>query len=113
MSSLAEMRKELREMRKEKVKPVSRMKKADIATEIEKLREKRETTPPVASVRGAGVKKSESAVESIKKAKETEFPVKPSKKEVKAEKPAKGDKKPKMTKAQMLEMNNGMYSDEE
>ena len=119
MSDLAEMRKQLRELRKDHVKPVSRMKKSDIATEIERLREKRETTAPVASVRGAGVKKSEAAVESIKKAKASEFPVKPSKKEAtasKAEAPkAKGEKTPKakMSKAQMMAMLQEMSSDEE
>lgn len=111
MSSLAEMRKELRELRKGHVKPVSRMKKADIATEIEKLREKRETTAPVASVRGAGVKKSESAVETVKKAKASEFPVKPSKKEVKMEKP-KAEKK-KVSKSALRAMLEEMESSDE
>lgn len=115
MSDLAEMRKQLRELRKDHVKPVSRMKKSDIATEIERLREKRETTAPVASVRGAGVKKSEAAVESIKKAKASEFPVKPSKqsKEAKAEAPkAKGEKK-KVSKSALRAMLETMESSDE
>jgi hypothetical protein len=66
--SLAELRKELKELRKEHVKPVSKMKKMDVAHELERLREKRETTAPVASThsekerpmepRAGGVKES-------------------------------------------------------
>ena len=113
MPSLQEMREELRELRKSSAshKPISRLRKADIATEIERLREKRETTAPVASTRGAGVKKSEAAVESIKKAKESEFPVKPSKKEVKAADP-KPEKK-RMSKSALRQMLDEMTSDEE
>jgi hypothetical protein len=110
-SDLAEMRKQLRELRRDHVKPVSRMRKADIATEIEKLREKRETTPPVASVRGAGVKKSEAAAESIQQAKRMEFPVKPSKKAVAEAKPVA--EKKRMSKKELMEMISGMSSDEE
>ena len=53
------------------------MKKADIATEIERLKGKRETTPAVASTKGATVKASKSAVESVKEAKASEFPIAP------------------------------------
>lgn len=113
MSSLAEMRKELRELRKDHVKPVSRMRKGDIASEIEKLREKRETTAPVASTRGAGVRKSEVAVESIKKAKESEFPVKPSKKEAKMEKPKADASKKKMSKSTLRALLEEMSSSDE
>lgn len=113
MSNLAEMRKQLRELRRDHVKPVSRMKKADIATEIEKLREKRETTPPVAAVRGAGVRKSEAAVESIKAAKRDEFPVKPSKSAKEPKAPAPKAEKARLSKAQMLAMISEMSSDEE
>ena len=79
MSSLSDMRKELREMRKETVKPVSRMKKGDIAGEIARMREKRETTPAPAAVPSAPPKKLKSSVESIKEAKKHEFPVAPEK----------------------------------
>ena len=79
MTSLAEMRKELRDMRKETVKPVSRMKKGDIAGEIARMREKRETTPSAAAVPSAPPKKMKSSVESIKDAKAKEFPVSPEK----------------------------------
>lgn len=111
------MRKQLRELRKEAVKPVSKMRKADIASEIERLGEKRETTPPVASVGGAPPKKRAPAVESIKKAKMTEFPVKPSdggsKGKVKAP-PSAAAPKAKLSKAQMMAMLSEMSdSDEE
>lgn len=76
--SLKELRDELRALRKDAVKPVSRMRKADIASELEKLRGKREETPPVASVHGAKPKKQEAKIADVKKAKEAEFPVKPS-----------------------------------
>lgn len=77
MADLKSLRDELRKLRKDSVKPVSRMKKADIATEIEKLKNKREETPAVASTKGATVKASKSAVESVKEAKASEFPVAP------------------------------------
>jgi len=82
---LADMRKELRELRKEHVKPVSRLRKADIASELEKLRHKTDTTPLVAATPGTPAKKAKATVESITKAKEAEFPVKPSKETVAVE----------------------------
>ena len=115
MSSLKEMRDELRALRKESVKPVSKMRKGDIAAELEKMRETREETPPVAAVGGAKTKKLAPATESVKKAKEKEFPVRPSDGEKKAKKsapaaaPAKA--KPKMTKAMLRAMMEGMASD--
>ena len=75
--SLAEMRKQLRELRKDMAKPVSRMKKADIASELEKIRGKREETPPVASTVGAKPKKMEAKIADVKVAKEQGFPTKP------------------------------------
>lgn len=75
--SLADLRKELKALRKEYVKPVSRMRKGDISAELERLRGKREETPPVASTLGANPKKSKSEVENIKEAKAKEFPMKP------------------------------------
>jgi len=76
--SLAEMRKELRELRKESVKPVSRLRKADVSAELERLRNKTETTPLVAATPRTPAKKVKSAVEDIKDAKEAQFPMKPS-----------------------------------
>ena len=69
MSSLAEMRAELREMRKEHVKPVSRMRKGDISVEIERLRHMRETTPAPAATPSAAPRKQEPSVEGVKDAK--------------------------------------------
>jgi hypothetical protein len=75
--SLKDMRDELRALRKESVKPVSRMKKGDVLLELEKLRGKREDTPPVASTVGAKPKKMAAKIDDIKVSKEKEFPVKP------------------------------------
>ena len=61
-------------LRKEKVKPVSRMKKGDISAEIEKLRVGREETPAAAAVPSAPVRKRKAAVETVKQAKAMEFP---------------------------------------
>ena len=74
------MRDELRELRKTSgVRPVSKMKKTEIALELEKLRGRREETPPVASTRGEKPKKMESKISDVKVAKEKEFPVAPAK----------------------------------
>jgi hypothetical protein len=97
MSSLAEMRKQLREARKETVKPVSRMKKGDVLMELEKLKNKREETPPVASTGGAKPKKMEAVQSDVKVAKEKGFPTKPVE-EAKAKKD-KGSAVPKTTVA--------------
>ena len=77
MPSAAELRAELRALRKEHVRPVSRMKMGDISSEIDKLRGMREETPAAAAVPSAPLRKSKAAVESIKEAKAAEFPVKP------------------------------------
>jgi hypothetical protein len=75
---LKDMRDELRELRKTTgMRPISKMKKEDISREIERLKVGRETTPAVAAVPSAPLKKSKSAVESIKEAKRAEFPVMP------------------------------------
>lgn len=111
MSDLAEMRKQLRELRKGVVKPVSRMRKGDIAAEIERLRGNREETPASAAVPSAGKRVAKAATESIKEAKAKEFPVKPSKGEAKA--PPAAPKKAKMSKADMLKMISELTSDEE
>ena len=113
MSSLKEMRDELRRMRKESVKPVSKMRKGDVAAEIEKMREMREEVAPVASTKGAPRRKSEAAAESVKAAKATEFPVKPSKKAVKMEEPKPEPKAPRMSKAILRRMVDELSSDEE
>ena len=103
--SLSELRKELKELRKEHVKPVSRMKKGDIAAELEKLRERRETVPPVAATEGAPSAKMAPKKSNVKVSKEKEHPVAP----VAAPKPAKKG----MSKAMMRAMLDEMTSDEE
>ena len=95
--SLKEMRDELRSLRKEAVKPVSKLKKGDVLLELEKLRGKRETTAPVAATEGAKPKKMESKIADVKVAKEQGFPSKPVE-EVKAKK-SKGSAVPKTTVA--------------
>lgn len=77
MSSLAEMRNELRELRKShpEHKPVSKMRKADISSMIQKLKVNREETPDVAYASSNSAKMYKSASESIKKAKAEEFPL--------------------------------------
>ena len=81
MPSAAELRAELRILRKEHVRPVSRMKVGDISSEIDKLRGMREETPASAAVPSAPLRKSKASVESIKEAKAAEFPVKPADKD--------------------------------
>jgi hypothetical protein len=75
--SAKELRDQLRELRKEAVKPVSKMRKEDVSKEIEKLRELRGDTAPVASTPMGPIKASKAAAETIKEAKRTEFPVEP------------------------------------
>ena len=53
------------------------MKKGDVLLELEKLRGKREDTPPVASTVGAKPKKMVAKIDDIKVSKEKEFPVQP------------------------------------
>lgn len=77
MPTAAELKAELRALRKEAVKPVSRMKVVDVATEIQRLKGMREITPAVASVPSSKNKGAKSSVETIQEAKAKEFPVKP------------------------------------
>ena len=81
--SAADLRKELRELRKESVKPVSKMRVGDVSAEIERLRNDRETTPAAAAVPNVPAKSMGSSVKSIKEAKRMEFPVAPSDSNVK------------------------------
>ena len=119
--SLADMRKELRELKKAHEKPVSRMKKSDISMELERLRHHREVTPAPAAVPSAPPKSVKSKVESVKEAKKAEFPVAPAdvpKKAAKAPKVTAGKVKDvvadkvKMSKAKLLAMIQGMSDDE-
>ena len=120
--SLADMRKELRELKKTHEKPVSRMKKHDVSAELERLRHFREVTPAAAAVPSQPPKVMKSKVESVKEAKKKEFPVAPAdvpKKAAKAPAPSKGKVKDvvadkvKMNKKQLLAMIQGMDSDAE
>ena len=63
-----ELRDELRTLRKESIKPVSKMGFKDISAEIERLKVSREETPPVASTTGGSLKQTRKAVESVKEA---------------------------------------------
>lgn len=75
---MKEMRDELRELRKATgARPISKMKKEDVSREIERLKVGREETPAVAAVPSAPLKKSVSAVETVKEAKMKQFPHKP------------------------------------
>lgn len=75
--SLADMRKELRELRKNHVKPISKMRKSDIHSELERLREKRETTAPVAATHAEKARPSEPRASSYHESRESEHKVKP------------------------------------
>lgn len=117
--SAAELRKELRELRKEHVKPVSRMRMGDISNEIEKLRGMREETPAVAAVPSAPPRKLKAAVESVKEAKRSEFPVAPAEmgaksKKVVVKKAAAEPEKKKSTKlGKLMKMLEEMSDTEE
>jgi hypothetical protein len=77
--SVKELRDELRALRKEAgARPISKMKKGDISSEIERLKAGRETTAAVAATPSGPKKMAKAAAESIKEAKRSEFPVMPS-----------------------------------
>ena len=82
MPSAKDLKNELRDLRKTHpdYMPVSKLKKADVSSQIERLKMKREETPAVAAVPSAPLRKSKAAVETIKEAKASEFPVKPAEK---------------------------------
>jgi len=121
--SAAELRAELRALRKEKVKPISRMRVGDISAEIEALKTHREETPAPAATPAGRPRSLAPAVESIKKAKEKEFPVAPASEGTKKGMPRKtarkayedtpAEKKKDGTKAKLLKMLAAMESDEE
>lgn len=78
MPSAKELKDELRKLRKESVKPVSKMRIADVASEIERLKAKREDTPlPAATPAEKAPKKMIAKIKDVKEAKETEFPTAP------------------------------------
>ena len=77
MPSASDLKAELRQLRKEALKPVSRMKVADIATEIQRLKGVREETPLPAATPSAPPKRAKASVESIKEARASDFPTQP------------------------------------
>jgi|694.fasta_scaffold07436_12 archaellum component FlaC len=101
--SAAELRKELKELRKEHVKPVSKMRMGDISSEIQKLRSMREETPAVDSVPSAPVRKLKAAAETIKEAKRSEFPVAPADSGAAAKKAVKPSAVPEKKKNSKLD----------
>ena len=122
--SLADMRAELRALRKESVRPVSRMKKGDVSAELERLRAMREETPHAAAVPSVKTKSApEPAKKFLKAAKETEFPHSKMGHPATAHKHAEAHnagkvaappkKKSALTKAQLRAMLDEMTSDEE
>ncbi len=118
MPSLSELRAELKELRKSSLgeRPVSRMTKGDISAQIEHMKRMRSETPAVAAVPSAPLRKSKAAVETIKEAKATEFPIMPAprtaapKRGMKA--PAAADKKPSKME-RLMKMLEESSSDEE
>jgi hypothetical protein len=120
----SELVSELRALRKEQVKSISKMKMGDTASEIERLKVMRAEVPPVASIPSVPESKSrmKPAVESVKSAKREEFPVMPSKaKESKRKKSALPPKAPskkksapiKKSKAERMAELEAETSDEE
>ena len=75
--SAKELRAELRSLRKDHVKPVSRMPVKDVSAEIEMLKMRRNETPAVAATPSTVSRAMKSTSESIKDAKMGEFPVAP------------------------------------
>lgn len=63
--SAADLRNELRELRKEHIKPVSKMPKKDVAAEIQRLKVAREETPAVAATKAAPKAVSKKEVEPL------------------------------------------------
>ena len=125
MPSAKELKDELRQLRKSHpdYMPISKLKKGDISSQIERLKAGREETPAPAAVPSASLKKSQAAVETIKEAKRMEFPQKPSSKAEKSVKKSttdagrsaaaeKGEKK-KSKLDRLMEMMDQMSSSDE
>ena len=114
------MRKELRELRKSSgARPISKMKKGDVAKELERLRESRETTAPVAATHSEKPRKMVPRAQHMEESMETEHKMKPAPAAAKG-KPVLGKKSGPAKKSgssrleKLLEMMEGMSdSDEE
>lgn len=113
MADLKNLRDELRNLRKEHVKPVSRMRKGDISAELDRLRKGREETAAAAAVPSAPLKKSKAAVETIKEAKSKEFPVKPTAEKSAPKKAAAAAPKKKSKMDRLMAMMNQMSDTDE
>jgi hypothetical protein len=114
MPKLDEMKAELRGLRKEAVKPISKMRKGDISAELERLRAHREETPAAAAVPSAPVRMSRAASETIKHAKAEEFPVAPAPLKKKGgAAAAAAEPKKKVSKAALMKMLAELSSDSE
>ena len=118
--SAAELRAELRALRKDSVKPVSRMRIADISSEIQRLKGMREETPAPAAVPSAPPRKLKAAAETVKEAKRHEFPVapadQPSKKgraSMKGAAPAAPEKKKSGKLAKLMKLMESMSDTDE
>ena len=81
------------------------MRKGDISSELEKMRERRETTPPVSATMGTPSMKLNPKKENVKVSKAREHPVAPA-----AKAPAKKGLGKKQMMAMLAEMSD---SDEE
>ena len=68
--SVSEMRKQLRELRKASQKPVSKMSKMDVATELERLKHHSSTTPAVAQHSPSDKRPEKSSAPTLKKLQE-------------------------------------------
>jgi hypothetical protein len=68
--SVSEMRKQLRELRKSNQKPVSKMSKMDVATELERLKHHSSTTPAVAQQSPSDKRPEKSSAPTLKKLQE-------------------------------------------
>lgn len=98
------MRDELRALRKDSVKPISKMRKGDISAELERLRGMRETTPKSAAVPSAPPRAMKAKAGTVKESKAKEHPVAP------AEAPKK---KSGGTKAALMKMLAEMSDSED
>ena len=101
MPSAAELRKELKELRKTHPDhmPVSKMHKKDVSETIERMRSRLETSASIAQDSSPAKKPAKASVESVKEAKAAEFPTAPAKSHEKAAKtPKVHHKEPKPEK---------------
>ena len=110
MPSAAELRAELKEMRKSHPDhmPVSKMHKKDVAATIERMRAHLEASPSIAQD-SSPAKAVRASVESVKDAKAAEFPVAPAKSaEKKAMAPKMSHKEPKPGKVSSKAAEKGV-----